>query len=354
MYVYGGTLTVMQSLQRAGCWLALLLCCSCAVASGPAADAKLIDWGWGTPRLQQMPAYIDAAQATPFDGAVVDVETDLDPRGLSWTVFGNQSLDRDHLATLADEYGDLEWGRYTHNFLRLTVHPADVGWFDDWQTINDNAEAWATLAHELGFVGVMLDVEQYSDADIFRYPAQTEADTLSFEEYAVQAVARGRAYMDALEAGHPNITVIYTFALTVDQPDSDWETHTYGLLVPFVEGMVSAADDNTTLVDGHEHSYIYNTEEQFVQAASTITGMEPRYTDFDAPPQVGFGLWVDVNCGDGGLPPEGCGFSPSGFRQAVDDAKAQSDGYVWIYSQKINWYTRAGIPSAWWDALGTD
>src|SRR5215207_9220918 len=195
-------------------------------------ERRLIEWGWHTPRLQHVEAALESARRLPFKGLVVDVETPLDARGLSWTLFGSEAVDQTTLDLLAADYGDLEWGRLTDNFLRLTAYPADVDWFDDWTTLEANVQAWAHLARELGFVGVMFDVEQYSDAHLFEYALQKDAGATSFNVYTAQAFQRGQEVMDALEAGYPGLTVMYTYALTAETYDNlgDPATRHYGLL----------------------------------------------------------------------------------------------------------------------------
>lgn len=317
----------------------------------PVAEHKLIEWGWDTPRLQDFAAALPAAQLLAFDGAVIDVKTPLDGRGLSWTLFTNKPTDIDVLDALEHDYGRLNWGRMNNNFLRLTVFPADIDWFGDWTYVNSNASAWAYLAGRLGFVGIVLDTEQYEQVALF--DDQAQPNSRSLDDYTKQATQRGREFMDALEAGFHNLTVIYTFALTVgDKPEL--VPSRYRLLVPFVEGMAAAADLNTTLVDGYENSYIYKNPADFEQAANRIRSVQPRVvspTGWRAP-QVGFGLWIDPVCGDGGLPEDGCGFSRAEFRVALEAAIHSSDRYVWIYSQHINWYTGAGIPGVWSETMG--
>jgi hypothetical protein len=311
-------------------WFLLMLTALAAGCTSLRDSRRLIEWGWDTPKLQQFGAFLAQAQTLPFDGAIVDVESPLDERGLSWTLFGSQPVDQSVLDDLAAQYADLPWGRLTDNFLRLTVHPADLDWFEDWQVINRNAEAWARFARELGFVGIMLDVEQYSEAHLFEYSQQPQADTISFD-------ASG-------------ITIMFTYALTVD---FSAPTERYGLLVPFVEGMISAAAPSTTLIDGYEHSYIYKDEGQFGWGRNRILTVTPRYggSVFEHPMRVGFGLWIDPVCGAGGLPPEGCGFTPGEFTTALTGALKHSDRYVWVYSEDINWYTGQGIPPLWLDTL---
>ena len=161
--------------------------------------------------------------------------------------------------------------------------------------------------------------------------------------------------MDALESGFPGLTVMFTYALTVDSVvgQLDPTVSRYGLLVPFVEGMAAAADSSSMLVDGFEHSYIYKDPQDFELAAIRIGGVRPRYLDGSAwrAPVAGFGLWLDPVCGSGGLTDSGCGFSRDEFSTALAAALRNSDRYVWIYSQHVNWYTGAGIPGAWMETL---
>jgi hypothetical protein len=334
------------------CLAILTIFTACSSPPTQRESRRLIEWGWNTPRLQKIGAVLEQAQTLPFDGVVLDVESPGDERGLAWALFGRQSVDHAALDALVAQYADLPWGRLTDNFLRLTIFPADVGWYEDWQVIYANAEAWAHFARELGMVGIMLDVEQYGEAKLFDYNLQPDTTSLSFEAYAAQAYERGQAYMNALEAGYPGLTVMFTYALTVSLSPANPQN--YGLLVPFVEGMAFASGEGTTLVDGYEHSYIFRQAEHFSHARERIRAVTPQYValdHFENPLRVGFGLWLDPVCGAGGLPPEGCGFSPAEFTNALTQAFNYSDRYVWLYSQRVNWYTGQGIPPVWWDTL---
>ncbi|MEO0560922.1 MAG: hypothetical protein AAF125_02340, partial [Chloroflexota bacterium] len=136
-----------------------------------------------------------------------------------------------------------------------------------------------------------------------------------------------------------------TFALTIGQPER------YGLLPPFIEGMLSGSD-GAAIIDGYEHSYIYARPEQFEAAREQIQTIPLQHQpSTQVRAGVGFGLWIDVNCGDGGLPPEGCGFSPEGFRVALDSALQSTDQYVWVYNQRVDWYDNERIPDVWWELL---
>jgi hypothetical protein len=168
--------------------------------------------------------------------------------------------------------------------------------------------------------------------------------------------------MRAFNRGYPGLTVLYNYGMTVGSQSGaprDFASFKYGLLMPFIEGMIEAADEGAVLVDAFEGSYIYRDELQFLQAYKLIKGMTrdnyarnpQRYGEIM---RAGFGLWLDHNyCGEPGLTPVNCpsGFSPDTFRQAINYALQYTDRYVWVYSQGVNWYTNEGVPAEWKDAL---
>jgi hypothetical protein len=333
--------------------------------SAARSQKRLLEWGWNTPRLQDIRQYLNQAQTTPFNGLIFDIETPTDSRGLSWRIFSDQRVDQAMLDQLLVDLDGIEWGRLTDNFLRVNTYTT-LDWFDDYSATVENLEAVARLANQLGFNGIMLDTEQYPGVIVFEYAQQSNRDQYTYEEYDAQAFQRGQEVMQALNRGYPGITVLYTFGLTVgSQRDAprDLSQHRYGLLMPFIEGMMAAADDGTILVDAFEGSYIYQHEDQFLAAYKLIKGLTRDFYARDPERygekmQAGFGLWLDHNyCNEPGLTPQNCpsGFTPEMFADAVGYALRYSDRYVWIYSQGVNWYTGEGIPPEWqavFDSLG--
>lgn len=338
-----------------------------AIESSPVyerVEKRLLEVGWNTPFLQEMPEYIDEAQHTPFDGLVLDVAGQRGRRGLAWSVFSAQPFDEAQFDQIAQNLEGLAWGRLTDNFLRINIYPADLDWFDAFDAVLHNVEAMAHLAYRLGFAGLFLDTEQYPGVTLFDYTQRAYRDRYTHAEYDAQAFRRGQEIMQAINRGFPGATVIYTFGLTTGSQAStsrDLSTFHYGLLIPFIEGMIDSADEGTWLADGFEQSYTFSDEAQFRSAYRLIKeftvhsyARNPiRYGEFV---QAGFGLWLDHNaCGEPGLRPENCapGFTPQSFQQAVDLALRHSDRYVWIYSQGVNWYTGQGIPPEWAETLAT-
>lgn len=317
---------------------------------------RLIQWGHDTPRLQEIPTYAEQISKLPFDGLVLDIASPDDGRGLSWTLF-EDAVDENLLDEIRSGFSDYEWGNLTDNFLRVNIYNPELTW-DAWDIPLANVSEIAALAQDLGFKGILFDTEQYGAVDIFDYPAQNEKHPQSFDTYRELAFQRGVDTMQALQEAYPDITIIYSLGIThritwFGSPPLD--EHRYGLLVPFIEGMVSVASPSVTLVDGYESSYLYRTETEFETAYKWIRGgVSTQLADGDRyrnTMQAGFGLWLDPYCGDGGLPEDGCGFTPDEFNTALSLALQYSDRYVWLYDEHIDWFNDEGIPSSWWDTI---
>ena len=70
--------------------------------------------------------------------------------------------------------------------------------------------------------------------------------------------------------------------------------------------------------------------------------------------EVGFGIWIDAKQNEIGWHPDEFQknfFSPAQLKSSVSDGLNVSDEYVWIYSEKLNWWTGKDVPAAYADAL---
>jgi hypothetical protein len=321
----------------------------------PPTDRRLIEWGWRTPKLHRMPEHIDAYQSLPFDGLILDAKSKRDDRGMGWTLYNSEALPQAEFDEVRSSVSGLEWGRLTDNFLRFNLSSENViDWHADFTPTLANAEAWASVAHDLDFAGIMLDTEQYSQISIFAYEEQPDRDQYTRADYEQLAFTRGQEFMQALNRGYPGLTVMFTFGLSSRQffPPEYW------LMNPFIEGMIDAADDGTVLVDGFEGAYYFKNEPDFILGRGLIADYTPDTFSRDPDRyrekvRVGFGLWLDYNCGEAGLLPDGCpgGHTPNSFARAIDLASLYSDEYVWLYSERVNWLTGEGIPPEWADVL---
>ena len=316
----------------------------------------LIQWGHDTPRLQYIPHYKEQLAKLPFDGLVFDIATPDDRRGLSWMIF-QEAIEPALLEEIREQFQGYDWGQLSDNFLRINIFNTELTW-DDWDIGLANLAQMTALAHDLGFKGIVLDTEQYGAVDIFDYPAQNAKDSRPFDAYSKLAFQRGMDTMQTIQQNYPDITIIYTLGIThriAWLDSSSLDQHRYGLLVPFIEGMISVAESSQTLIDGYESSYLFRTEQEFATAYKWIrAGVSTQLADGDRYRkimQAGFGLWIDPYCGEGGLPEEGCGFTPDEFATALSLALQYSDGYVWLYNEHIDWFADEGIPPKWWETV---
>jgi hypothetical protein len=246
--------------------------------------------------------------------------------------------------------------RFTHNFLRFNTTPGKLDWFDDYSAVVTNARLAAVLAREGKCRGILFDIEQY-EGPLFDYRKQRDRESKSWELYAAQARRRGREVLEAFQQGFPNLTIFLTFGYSLPWHESRQgkialaECH-YGMLAPFLDGMLEAARDGVRFVDGHELSYGYKEPAHFDQAYTTmeqhllpIVAASERYRRFFS---FGFGLWMDNQWRQVGWDTENFSknyFSPESFENGLRRAMAVADEYVWIYTETPRWWSKEGKPA---------
>jgi hypothetical protein len=335
----------------------LLLCASFAHARDKPSK-KLIEFGWDEPDTSFLRAHIIELQATPFDGCVfhAGVQRPGGAKGsFTWDSWSTNAFTE---ADLAAAFGDLRatrFGRFKENFLRFNTTPANVDWFDDHSAVLQNAKLAAQLARAGHCPGILFDIEQYN-APLFDYRKQRDSKTKGWEVYAAQVRLRGQQVMRAFQEGYPNLTVFLTFGYSLPWIESHSgkgslaDCH-YGLLAPFMDGMVEAARGRTRIVDGHEISYGYKSFDQFAKAReSTVQDLLPIVREPDAYHRVlsiGFGVWIDQDWRKNGWDADDFSknyFSPETFEASVRAALKTCDEYIWIYSETPRWWSDTGKP----------
>jgi hypothetical protein len=345
--------------------LAGVLCCVAGAsaaespASRPAVRAKrLIEFGWDEPDTSFMRRHVDQLKRSPFDGCVFHVNyarPGARTGAFTWECWSKRAFTVEDVQAAADDLKHTDFGRFRYNFLRFNTTPADVDWFDDYSAILNNAKLAARLAREGGCPGLLFDIEQYNEP-LFNYRKQRDAKTKSWEVYAAQARKRGREVMAAFQEGFPSLEVLLTFGYCLPWGQSDdgkkpLADCSYGLLAPFMNGLVEAARGSTRLIDGNESAYGYRTREQFVKGRRTILeDVLPMVADREKYQQVisvSFGLWMDYDWRKQGWHPEDVTrnpHTPEAFEQVTSYALEAADEYVWIYTETPRWWSQEGGP----------
>jgi hypothetical protein len=331
-------------------------------------EKHLIEFGWDEPDTAFLRRHIEAMERTPFDGCVFRVEyrTPSGERGkLNWKTWGRRAFERADIAPAIADLRATERKRFNRLFLRVNVTPGDVDWFDDFTPVLANLRLAAEAAREGRCRGLLFDTEPY-ESPLFDYKRQRHAAQRSWKEYAAQARLRGAEVMRAFQQGFPDVEILLTFGYTLPW----WETQDgrrplseghYGLLAPFLDGMVDAAQ-GARLVDGYELSYAYKEPRQFWAAYDLARrGVAPIVADPDRYRRVttvGFGLWMDYDWrrhGWDGIAYDRNYFSPDAFERSLRAAWETTSDYVWVYTEQPRWWTPEGgsakLPAAYVSAV---
>lgn len=329
-----------------------------APPNGKGTAKALIEFGWDEPDTSFLRAHLTAMERTPFDGCVFHVDARPvagKPSSLTWEGWGRRTFVESDVRSARDDLKSLRPARFSHNFLRFNTTPGDVDWFDDFAPILANARLAASLARDGRSAGILLDTEHYQGKP-FSHAAQRDARTKPWSDYAAQARRRGREMMGAFQEGSPDLVVMLTFgpSLTRRQmlrgakPLSEVE---YGLLVPFIDGMVEASRGRTRIVDGFELSYGFKTPRDFEEGYRLMTeGVAPIVADaasYRRAVSSGFGIWLDNDWRRKGwdvADPSKNFFTPESFESSVRAALERSDEFVWIYTETPRWWSAGGGP----------
>ncbi len=334
-----------------------LLGCASVRPSAKGMSKALIEFGWDEPDTAFMRTHIGEMEQSPFDGCVFHVSyarPDGSSGQLAWEGWSTRIFTEAEFQSAIADLKATHFQHFARNFLRFNVTPGDVDWFDDFSAVLANARLAARIAREGKAEGILFDVEQYN-APLFTYPTQRDAGTRSWDEYALQVRRRGREVMDAFQRGYPGLTIFLTFGYSVpwretkngEKPLADCA---YGLLAPFLDGMLEAASGGTRLVDGYELAYWHNKDTaSFATAYHTITAtLLPIVASPEAYRRrisVGFGLWMDFDSTARGWDDVDASrnfYSPEEFEASVREALEVADEYVWIYTQIPRWWSPEG------------
>lgn len=327
-------------------------------AEGATAGKKLIEFGWDEPDTAFMRKHAAEMDATPFDGCVYHLQC-IQPDGKDtdflWACWGKQAFTTQQVQRAISDLKATRFKHLRHNFLRFNVTPGDLDWFDDYSAVVNNARLAARVARE-GGVGVLFDTEEYN-AHLFDFRTRTNAPARTWEQCAAQARLRGREVMQAFQEGFPGLKVLMTFAYGMPWQASDAGKRPlrecdYGLLAPFLDGMVEAAQGGSQLIDGWESAYSYFEEKKFKKARQMIhhdvLAMVADPDKYQKVFSASFGLWMDYQWREKRWNvehPERNPHPPEKFEGVVRTALQYADEYVWVYSETPRWWSEGGGPT---------
>ena len=327
---------------------------------------KLIEYGWDVMTPAQMAQQLSTMEQKPFDGVVFRL-------GGGFNAFATNALDPVSFQEDARILAGLKFTRCTDNFVLIWGSPPPgFDWFDDgqWRAIEANAKLLVEMAQAGHVRGICFDPEPY-DFHLWTYGEQPGANAHTFLEYQAEARRRGAQLMRAFEDKMPGAAILTFFHLSlydrfatmpaaekaVRLPKEKW-----GLMPDFFVGMLEAASPGARFIDGNENSYYYTNSDQYFRAYHAIheraRGWVPAdlREKYQRQVQAGQALYVDHNFA---LRQPDTGKYLS-YRMTSEEqarwfehnaywALYTTDEYVWLYSERMNWWTNqlpAGLEEA--------
>jgi len=336
-----------------------------------ATGKKLIEYGWDRPSPQFVKDHIRSMEKQPFEGVIMKLPHDggavFDPK--NWTK--SESALQGQIKVLSS----IQWGTFTDNFLAMYA-ASDMDWYNDadWKKILSNVRFVARAAKAGNCVGLMFDPEPYG-ANPWRYSTQAHADSKSFYQYSEQAYQRGRQFMQAMQSQMPQVKVIVLHGYSIfygysSDPDyqkrmESYANQNYGLLMPFWNGMLDAANTGSQLIDGNESSYYYQSPNDFYKAYWTMRqgarintpySLKAKFDEHERAanaiyPDHLFGMRSGQNILSNYMTPQQ---RQQWLEQNVYYALKTSDEYVWFYGQRMNWWAQNGERPGVLDASKTE
>lgn len=362
----------------------LVACALWVAAAAGAADAptaqvpwapvkkKLIATGWDSPTPAQFRAHLREFEKWPFDGTTIQpTRTRADGSVVDAKfAFGRDRWEKQEFARAVEDLTAVPPATSRDNFLMLYANPGDVDWFDDagFANIVEHWRLLAWAAHEGGARGILFDAEPYTPPHAqFGYGAQPARNAHDFAAYCVKARERGREVMRVVAGEFPDIT-IFSYRLLCDllfalgsggEPTTLLETHPYGLLPAFLNGMLDVIPPGATIIEGDENAYSYNSDAEFERAfvdlktkTLGLIALENR-AKFKAQCSVSHGIYLDAHSNEPTSPwyidPRG-GPRAARLEANVKAALRTADEYVWVYGETARWWPSGNLGFPFWPA----
>ena len=326
------------------------------VAQPQPARKKLIEYGWDVPHPSFVAKNIREMEKRPFDGLIMRL-----PK--IGRVFVDTKYDEADVAAEIEAIKSIKWDKFTDNFL-CTYAASTMDWFSDadWECVLHNVGLSAKAARAGRCKGLCFDAEPYGN-NPWLYATQTHAADKTFAQYQTMVRKRGAQFMAEIQK-HLQNPVIHTFFLLsyfrdlVEEPDAqtreaEYAKRHYGLLPAFLEGMLDAASPGAIITDGNESAYYYTNQDQYEEARDRIRNawkiVSPANQDkYRKQVQCSQALYVDQLFNmrtrkfiSAYMTPEE---RARWFQHNVYHALSTADEYVWLYSEKMNWWTNTSLP----------
>ncbi|NCO34293.1 MAG: hypothetical protein AUJ92_16625 [Armatimonadetes bacterium CG2_30_59_28] len=344
------------------CALIIIIAVAANAQSSPIRK-KLIEYGWDTPDCAYIRQHIREMEKTPFDGLIFHL-----PHWVgSASIFTKAKWDEAQFEQAFEDCRKIEWKKFTDNFI-IVLAASDMDWFSD--------EDWEAVTYHLGIVakcaalarcrGICFDAEPYGN-NPWQYSSQPRASEKTFTEYEAIVRQRGAQFARVVQQHLPKAVIHTFFQLSLfpqiikeSSPEKRQQRlaqEGYGLLPAFLNGMLDAAGPGVRITDGNEPAYYYTSPKQYddvrkmvkkdapVMLAPENIGKYRKHMQMSQALYVdyvfGLGVWGQRSSPAPMLSPED---RARWFEHNTYHALRTADEFVWLYSEKMNWWTHTDLP----------
>lgn len=280
----------------------------------------------------------------------------------------NGNFSRDYLMLRGDKLwteddvqlstvSQIKWGKYTENFVILYFGDSlDFDFFNNskWSTIIRNAGMISKMVKAGRFKGVFLDNENYfNDSHGWKYDSAWYRG-YSFEQVKSRCRERGKEFMVALQSNVSDPLVIIDFIWFADHwNDYDKDNSRQILWLAFKDGMLEAARAGDIHVDGNEMAYYYQETTMFTDIYNEFRlhkfrkyGGSDLQDKYKTQVQIGHGIYPSLYYGLFNRWPHTYSNAEHDmwWKHQLYNALLTSDKYVWIWSEKWDWWGDDELP----------
>ena len=299
-------------------------------------------------------------------GSVLGGSTHLN--NLSWSVFkskpGYAAITDSMVASAISDLQAINFSGASDNYLKVVAYPRDSGWdwFDDtgWNKVLNNIGKMARVAYQGNLKGFSFDPEEYGvpmwswggSRPDYRLANLPEYANRTWTETRAKVYERGVSFGQAMTAEFPGIDVWTLYGYShishiVPHGPANLSNADNGLYAAFFDGMLRGTNTDSIFVDGGEGAYRYIQRDDFSAMRAVIKNVAPAYSLesalYSQKVRAGFGLFLDQYRYVDSLPwdstnPQNNYMTPADLEYRLRNALAESDGYVWIYSEIPSWW----------------
>jgi hypothetical protein len=331
---------------------------------------KLIHNGWCSPSTKTMlqKAHVITSALRPYDGLTIHLHAEGIRNGKKVKVPGKYFLDNfkwewEWLQPALEDVKATDFKQLKYNFIH-TMFNGEVSWFDDgaWENICNNFALIARFCKKAGFVGFIMDTEDYSYigtgyGSVMRFNAKVSGGHSYAETYA-EARKRGKQWIEAIQKEFPNIKIMPYFWFSAFNrmlragldPYKAGETQFYGMLLPFINGVYDGIKGNAVIIDGWESAYRYATlkdyyrgQALFYKNSKLLTAPE-NIDKMRKHSQLGMAIYLDAYLAkktiadNFGILKSNPGKTPVEILgNNVRNALNATDEYVWTWDERKWW-----------------